>query len=193
MHGAQCGTQSRVSRIRPWAKGRCSTTEQPRCPASFNFEGLGWGCRSRGRAGGVSVCLHQAHPERLLRVDAVMHPRGPSLELGCLFAQLLAASCLDSERHWGRPHSPAPRGRAEASVATTPQLNFSVGGDCSPLPSHPSGADGGAAPHISCRHVSQPHPREPAHRPNVASSFQAGTKREQANAARMCCCDHQGT
>ena len=32
MQGAQCGTQSRDSRITPWAKGRCSTTKPPMRP-----------------------------------------------------------------------------------------------------------------------------------------------------------------
>ena len=30
MQGAPCGTQSRDSRITPWAKGRCQTAEPPR-------------------------------------------------------------------------------------------------------------------------------------------------------------------
>ena len=30
MQGARCGTQSRDSRIVPWAKGRCQTAEPPR-------------------------------------------------------------------------------------------------------------------------------------------------------------------
>ena len=32
MRGARRGTRSRVSRITPWAEGRCSTTEPPRDP-----------------------------------------------------------------------------------------------------------------------------------------------------------------
>ena len=32
MEGAQCGTQSRDSRIMPWAKGRHQTAESPRDP-----------------------------------------------------------------------------------------------------------------------------------------------------------------
>ena len=31
--GAQCGTQSQDPKIMTGAKGRCSTTELPRCPA----------------------------------------------------------------------------------------------------------------------------------------------------------------
>ena len=30
--GAQCGTRSWVSKIRPWAEGRCQTAEPPRDP-----------------------------------------------------------------------------------------------------------------------------------------------------------------
>ena len=30
--GPQCGTQSQDPGIATWAKGRCSTTEPPRCP-----------------------------------------------------------------------------------------------------------------------------------------------------------------
>ena len=32
MQGAPCGTRSRVSRIRPWARGRCQTAAPPRDP-----------------------------------------------------------------------------------------------------------------------------------------------------------------
>ena len=32
MQGARCGTRSLVSRIMPWAEGRCSTAEPPRRP-----------------------------------------------------------------------------------------------------------------------------------------------------------------
>ena len=35
MQGAGCRTQSQDSRIIPWAKGRCSTTEPPRHPLFF--------------------------------------------------------------------------------------------------------------------------------------------------------------
>ena len=38
LQGARCGTWSRGSRIMPWAKGRCSTTEAPRCPNNMAFE-----------------------------------------------------------------------------------------------------------------------------------------------------------
>ena len=37
MWAAQRGTQSQDSRITPWAKGRRSTTEPPRCPYFFFF------------------------------------------------------------------------------------------------------------------------------------------------------------
>ena len=37
MQGAQCGTRSQDSGIRPRAKGRCSTTEQPRNPQNLNY------------------------------------------------------------------------------------------------------------------------------------------------------------
>ena len=35
--GAWCGTQSQDPRIMTWAKGRCSTTEPPRCPCFLYF------------------------------------------------------------------------------------------------------------------------------------------------------------
>ena len=35
--GTGCGTQSQDSRITPWAEGRCSTTEPPRCPKWITF------------------------------------------------------------------------------------------------------------------------------------------------------------
>ena len=37
LQGTRCGTQSRVSRITPWAKGRCSTAEPPRLPQQQAF------------------------------------------------------------------------------------------------------------------------------------------------------------
>ena len=37
MQGARCGTQSRDSRITPWAEGRYSTSESPRCPKKQAF------------------------------------------------------------------------------------------------------------------------------------------------------------
>ena len=37
IQGAQCGTRSRHSGIKPWAKGRCSTTEAPRPRTNGNF------------------------------------------------------------------------------------------------------------------------------------------------------------
>ena len=40
MQGVRCGTQSGVSRIRPWAEGRCYTTEPPGLPILFkSFRG----------------------------------------------------------------------------------------------------------------------------------------------------------
>ena len=38
MQGVQCGTPSRDSIFTPWAEGRCSTTEPPRCPKRTIFE-----------------------------------------------------------------------------------------------------------------------------------------------------------
>ena len=39
MQGARCGTQSHDLRIMPWAEGRHSTAEPPRCPKfGDNFE-----------------------------------------------------------------------------------------------------------------------------------------------------------
>ena len=35
--GAQHGTQSRVSRITPWAEGGAKSLSHPGCPKSFNF------------------------------------------------------------------------------------------------------------------------------------------------------------
>ena len=35
MQRAWCRTESQDSRITPWTKGRCSTTESPRCPLDF--------------------------------------------------------------------------------------------------------------------------------------------------------------
>ena len=37
MQGAQCGTRFQDSRITPWAEGKCSTTEPPRCPSNVYF------------------------------------------------------------------------------------------------------------------------------------------------------------
>ena len=37
MQGARHGTQSRVCRITPWAKGRLQTTEPPRDPQAHAF------------------------------------------------------------------------------------------------------------------------------------------------------------
>ena len=43
MQGARCETRSRVYRVTPWAKGRCSTTEPPSCPLRpFQLEILQW-------------------------------------------------------------------------------------------------------------------------------------------------------
>ena len=42
MSGAQCGTRSPVSRIRPWAEGGAKTLNHPGCPRSGScFEGSG--------------------------------------------------------------------------------------------------------------------------------------------------------
>ena len=55
MQGARCETQSWDSRITPWAEGRCSTTEPPRCSISFvqllhpNFSGINPSRRTSGR------------------------------------------------------------------------------------------------------------------------------------------------
>ena len=38
MQGARRGTQSQVSKIRPWAKGRCSTAVPPRDPHAMTFK-----------------------------------------------------------------------------------------------------------------------------------------------------------
>ena len=38
MPGAHCGTQSRDSRITPWAKGRCQTAKPPRDPQVYFFK-----------------------------------------------------------------------------------------------------------------------------------------------------------
>ena len=37
MQGAQCGTRSPVSRIKPWAEGRCPTPEPPRHTCNYFF------------------------------------------------------------------------------------------------------------------------------------------------------------
>ena len=37
MRGARCGTGSWVSRITPWAEGRCQITEPPRDPPKANI------------------------------------------------------------------------------------------------------------------------------------------------------------
>ena len=39
MQGALCGTRSRVSRVTPWAKGRCSTPEPPGLPGISVLKG----------------------------------------------------------------------------------------------------------------------------------------------------------
>ena len=38
MQGTRCGTQSQVSRITPWAKGRRPTTEPPGLPTESEFK-----------------------------------------------------------------------------------------------------------------------------------------------------------
>ena len=38
LQGARCGTGSRDPSITPWAKGRCSTTEPPKCPIYAHFD-----------------------------------------------------------------------------------------------------------------------------------------------------------
>ena len=35
MQEARCGTRSQDMGIMPWAKGRCSTAEPPRCPSFY--------------------------------------------------------------------------------------------------------------------------------------------------------------
>ena len=45
--GAGCGTQSRESRITPWAKGRCQTAEPPRDPWD-SFEGNTYSPKMKG-------------------------------------------------------------------------------------------------------------------------------------------------
>ena len=37
LQGARCGTRSQNPGITTWAKGRCSTTESPRCPSFIPF------------------------------------------------------------------------------------------------------------------------------------------------------------
>ena len=38
MQGARCGTQSRVSRIRPWAEGGAQLLSHPGCPKAENLD-----------------------------------------------------------------------------------------------------------------------------------------------------------
>ena len=50
--GAWCETRSQDPGITIWAKGRCSTTEPPRCPQHMYFEFIKWYCDV-----GLVLCL----------------------------------------------------------------------------------------------------------------------------------------
>ena len=89
MQGARCGTQSRDSRIMPWAEGKCSTAEPPRHP-NHEFDG----CLD----GSVVNCLPSAQGVILETLDRVprqalcMEPASPS---ACVSASL--SLCVSHE------------------------------------------------------------------------------------------------